>query len=99
MQDISSASVRRLQRVAATIPINLLLDREDSKTGHDAITVDFSLSGARVRTSLLLSPGETVQIVLWGNYGQAIPSRVVWVHGASVFGSLAGLEFVNPLPA
>jgi len=78
--------------------MSLLLDREDSKTRHEAFTVDFSRNGVQVRTSLGLSPGDTVNIVLWGNLEQIIPSRVVWVQRESVFGSLAGLEFLDTLP-
>jgi hypothetical protein len=94
MQVRSFAPVRRLQRVSATIPISLMLDREGPKTGHDAYTVDLSRTGARVRTTFVLSAGEMVGIVPWGDSGQAIPSRVVWVQRG--YGSvLAGLEFLD----
>jgi hypothetical protein len=98
MQVSSSASVRRLPRISGTIPISLLPKWDDSKTGLDAYTVDFSRIGARVRTTFVLFPGEIVGIVPWGDSGQAIPSRVVWVERSSV-GCLAGLEFLDALPA
>jgi hypothetical protein len=98
MEVVSSAHLRRSQRVSATIPISLLVESEDSKTEHDACTVDLSRNGVRVRTTFVLSPGEMVGIVALGDSGQAIPSRVVWVQRPeSGRGSLAGLEFLNPL--
>lgn len=99
MQGFSSASLRTLQRVSATIPISVFLKRDHSKTGHDAYTVDLTRKGARVRTTFVLSPGEVVGIIPWGDTGRAIPSRVVWVEQSSLAGSLAGLEFLEALPA
>jgi hypothetical protein len=99
MQDFPSASVRRLHRVSVTIPISLLVKSEDSETRHDAFTVDFSRRGARVRTTFLLSRGEMVGIIPWGDCGEAIRSRVVWVQRSSVFGALAGVEFLDTLSA
>ncbi len=99
MRDDFSIPSRGLRRLPATIPISLLLKREDSKTGHDAYTVDLTRKGARVRTTFVLSPGELVGIIPWGDAGKAIPSRVVWVQRSSVVGSLAGIEFLETLPA
>jgi hypothetical protein len=100
MQPISSVHVRRSRRVSATIPISLLVEREGPKTEHDAYTVDLSREGVRVRTTYVLGLGETVGIIPSGDYGQAIPTRVVWVQRpGSGRGSLAGLEFLNTLPA
>ncbi len=98
MKPDSSAHLRRTQRVSATIPISLLLQGKDSKTEHDAYTVDLSRKGVRVRTTFALLPGMMVGIVPTGDFGQAIPTRVVWVQrSGSVSGSLAGLEFLDPL--
>ena len=93
MRGFPSAPVPRLPRVSATIPISLLLQGENSKTEHDAYTVDISHKGARIRTVFVLSPGQMIGIVFAGDSGQAILSRVVWVKRSSVVGSLAGLEF------
>jgi len=71
------------------------VEREDSKTEHTAYTVDLSRHGARVRTTLVLFPGEMLGIVPWDDSREAIPSRVVWVERSSLRGSLAGLEFLN----
>ncbi|MBZ5670081.1 MAG: PilZ domain-containing protein [Acidobacteriia bacterium] len=100
MQTVSSAYLRRSERVSATIPISLLVKWEASQTEHDAYTVDLSREGVRVRTSFMLIPGDMVGIVPWGDSGQAIPTRVVWVQGpGSSRGFLAGLEFLNTPPA
>lgn len=99
METVSYAHLRRSERVSATIPISLLVEWEASKTEHDAYTVDFSREGARVRTTFMLFPGDMVRIVRWGDSGQAIPTRVVWVQRPeSGRGSLAGLEFLGTSP-
>ena len=100
MEPVSSAPLRRSERVSATIPISLLVEWEASKTEHDATTVDLSREGVRVRTTFMLFPGEMVRIARWGDSGQTVPARVVWVHRPeSGRGSLAGLEFLDALPA
>ena len=95
MEVFISAPARSFDRVSATIPISLFLEGEDSKMEHSAYTVDFSHDGVRVRTSLVLFPGEMLGIVAWGDSGKAIPCRVVWAERSSVSGSLAGLEFLG----
>ena len=97
MRASSSPSGRRVKRISATIPLSLVLEHEDSK--HDAYTVDISPNGARIRTDLVLSPGQMIGIVASGDSGQAIPSRVVWVERSTDVGSVAGLEFLGPWPA
>jgi hypothetical protein len=99
MPSVSSAHLRRSRRILGTIPISLSVEWEDPKTEHDAYTVDLSRRGVRVRTTFVLSPGEMVGIVPWGDSGPAIPTRVVWVQRpGSGRGSLAGLEFLDTLP-
>jgi hypothetical protein len=100
MHAVSSAQLRRSQRILATIPISLLVERHDSNMKHDAYTVDLSHEGVRVRTTFVLVLGEMVGIVPCGDSGKAIPTRVVWVRRpGSGRGSLAGLEFLDILPA
>jgi hypothetical protein len=73
------------------------MEGEDAKMEHDAYTVDLSRRGIRVRSTFVLFPGEIVGIVPWGDSGEAIPCRVVWVQRG--YTSLAGLEFLDTLPA
>jgi hypothetical protein len=72
--------------------MSLLLESEGSEIEHAAYTVDFSRGGARVRTTLVLYPGQLLGV---GYSGESIPSRVVWVERSSVHGTLAGLEFLE----
>jgi hypothetical protein len=98
MEPAPPALLRRAQRVSATIPVSLLIESGNSTTERDAYTVDLSRYGARIRTSHTLSPGEKIGIIPSGDSGQTIPGRVVWVQrGEFGRGSLAGLEFLNPL--
>jgi hypothetical protein len=72
--------------------MSLLRPSDNPKIEYDAYTVDLSRNGVRVRTTLVLYPGELLEI---GDSVQSIPSRVVWVERSSVHGSLAGLEFLE----
>ena len=99
MQNVSAPPVRRSRRLLATFPVSLFLDRDDSGTGIDAYTVDISRFGARIRTTFVLSPGETIGFAASEDSGPPTRSRVVWVQRASVAGSLAGVEFLEPFEA
>ena len=98
MQAISYSAKRRSERLPATIPISLYFQREDSKTDHDAWIVDISSNGARVRSTFVLFVGQTVGIVPLGDFGEAIPYRVVWVE-RSASGCLAGLALLETAQA
>ena len=98
MQVSSSVTERRLQRLSATIPISLLLTREDYTTEFEAYTVDISHSGVRVRTNFVLFPGDVIDMAPGTDSELALTSRVVWAQRSSLGGSLAGLEFLNTLP-
>jgi Tfp pilus assembly protein PilZ len=99
MSDIPLANLRRTEREPATLPISLVL-REGRQAKYEATTVDLSLGGASVQTSLELVPGEWVGIVPKGEFPFAIPSRVVWVRPKDAAGLfyLAGLQFLDTLP-
>ena len=90
---------RRSLRERETIPIRYAIASEDYRVEHEAITMDRSLHGLRIRTAVRLSCGETVVVLPLGGSQGATPARVVWVHGAeSSFEGAAGLEFLNSLP-
>jgi hypothetical protein len=66
---------------------------------HEAFTIDLSPQGAKVRTALVLLPGEAVGIITGGDSQHAIAARVVWTKRVGTDSwSLAGLEFVETLP-
>lgn len=90
----------RAERIPATVPIRLVVVSDDFSVEREASTVDLSVGGVRVRTPLTLLPGDTVGIISRGDYRQAIPARVVWTQRAGTDKySLAGLEFLESLPA
>jgi hypothetical protein len=99
MQTVPFAHLRRSQREAVTIPVTLVVRSEGSKVDHEAYTIDISLRGVCVRTALELVPGEQVGVVPKGEFPHAIPARVVWVRGEFGLWSVAGLEFLQTLPA
>ena len=100
MRDPFPAGRRRSQRIPATIPIWLVVESEGLKLELESSTVDLSFHGAKVRTPFVLLPGETVGIVTKGDIRHAISARVVWAQRAETdLWSLAGLEFLETLPA
>jgi PilZ domain len=87
---------RRSKRVHAQLPIKLLLDSLFAKYACEALTLDISQAGARVRANIPLSPGQAVRVVPNEGIDRAIPGRIVWVnrqfegtHGE------AGIEFLS----
>ena len=93
MSSVFNGAERRSPRVAARIPIRLLLNGDDSKPGQSAHTVDLSDRGVRIRTHSALSQGDIIRIDSWGGNGKSMPSRVVWVQPTPSGESMAGLEF------
>lgn len=86
---------RRSERLSATIPISLMLAREDYTTEFEAYTVDVSPKGVRVRTNFVLYPGDMIGMAPATGSEPALTSRVVWAQRSALGGSLAGLEFVT----
>jgi PilZ domain len=84
----------RAKRFAAQLPIKLLLDSRSRKSACDALTMDISPAGARVRAKVPLAPGQAVRVVPNEGIARAIPGRIVWVNRimASPNGE-AGIEF------
>jgi hypothetical protein len=100
MQTPTPSKVQRWERVPATIPVKLVLRAENFKSDPWANTLDLSLQGMKVQTSLFLVPGEWVGIVAKGEFPHAIPARVVWAHeDESNNWTVAGLEFIQTVDA
>jgi len=92
------ANLRRFERETAAIPVSLVLRPENYKVwrDHSATTIDISLSGVGVRTTLALVPGDWVGIVPKGEFPHAIPACVVWAREEeSTHWTIAGLHFLN----
>jgi hypothetical protein len=76
------------------------LKAETYKKDSAATTIDISLRGLSVRTSLALVPGEWVGVVAKGEFPQAIPARVVWAREEETSKwTFAGLEFLTTMEA
>lgn len=72
----------------------LLLESEGRTTCADGVTVDLSEGGARVRTGIRLTIGESIDLVVRAGADQVVRSDVAWVSrkGSEEFGE-AGLHF------
>jgi hypothetical protein len=91
----NSPHPRRLRRIPAQLPIKLVLGSLFTKSACDALTLDISQAGARVRATIPLSPGQAVQVVPSEGIRRPIPGRIVWVSRlfAGPQGE-AGIEFL-----
>jgi hypothetical protein len=71
------------------------LKADKLKSDTFTATIDVSLSGVGVRTTLALVPRQGVAIVIKGQFSQTIPARVIWVReDASSNSTIAGLKFL-----
>jgi PilZ domain len=92
----STPHPRRSRRIPAQLPVKLVLGSLLSKSACDALTLDISQAGARVRANVSLSPGQSVQVVPNEGLKRAIPGRIVWVSRlfSGPLGE-AGIEFLR----
>jgi c-di-GMP-binding flagellar brake protein YcgR len=96
MQTNTSVVPRRWERQVAETPIRLVLDPARFKTDNSAVTVDISVCGALVRTTLTPAPGDWVGVIPKSDFPHAIPARVVWVREDEYsHWTFAGLEFIE----
>ncbi|HXW15762.1 MAG TPA: PilZ domain-containing protein [Terriglobia bacterium] len=96
MQPNTAVIPRRWERQEAETPIRLVLDPAHFKSDNSAVTLDISIYGARVRTSLELAPGDWVGVIAKGDFPHAIPARVVWSREDEYsHWTFAGLEFID----
>ena len=90
---------RRCERLPARIRITLRVGSEGHAIERIASAVDLSTHGVRVRTNLVLSPGQTLDLFSRGGRMRPVPGRVVWVRTSeSNRPREAGLEFLDSLP-
>jgi len=91
---------RRWERETTDVPVKLVLKAERFREDSSARTLDMSLRGMKVHTSLELIPGEWVGVVPKGEFPHAIPARVVWVReDERTRWTVAGLEFLQDVQA
>ena len=87
---------RRCHRTPVKLLMILTVDVEGSPLSGSADSLDFSAIGARIRTTLGLSPGQSVNVLVPDKKSDEVSCRVVWV-GAQEGARQAGLEFLSRL--
>ena len=88
---------RREKRVPFTTRATLSTFSSTGNLVKDAATIDLSESGAKVRFSGQIEPGQTVELFL---SSRPEPCRVVWTApGIATKEIIVGLQFTSPLPA
>lgn len=88
---------RRSERTPTEQKIMLVTTPGAMPRNHEAVMVDVSDHGARVRTNVALKPGQSVELVNTQKGPSAsyvMRSQVVWMSKA---GGEAGLRFGEPL--
>ena len=97
---VADVNQRRWEREPADIPVKLVLKAERFREDNSARTIDMTLRGMKVQTSLELIPGDWVGIVPKGEFPHAIPARVVWSReDEKTRWTVAGLEFLQSVEA
>ena len=87
---------REWDRTQVELPVTLVIRPEGKCTFHDAIAVDLTSHGARVRSNLQLTPGEPVELITSDslpNVPYVVSSQVVWMSKSL---GEAGLRFLEP---
>jgi hypothetical protein len=91
---------RSFKRTPTIMPVTLLVETPGSRLDFDAVVVESSQQGIRVRVDTALTPGATVWVIPNTSSGYNERCRVVWIGKAGTDNEgEAGLEFVNPIPA
>jgi hypothetical protein len=97
METAQSPERREWERTLIEMPVTLLVESDRRNVCHDAVTVDLSPRGARVRGKIAVTAGTSIDLISRGDTPRVVPSRVVWVNltGPDRFGE-AGLQFLEP---
>ena len=80
MQTNSPPDLRRWEREPVAIPVRLVLKADKLKSDTSTATINVSLAGVGVQTTLALVPKQGVEIVIKAQFSQTIAARVVWVR-------------------
>lgn len=97
MERKQSAERRECERTLTETRVTLLVESDRRNVCHDAVTVDLSPRGARVRGKIGVMAGTSIDLITRGDTPRVVPSHVVWVNltGPDRFGE-AGLQFLEP---
>jgi len=91
----SPPDLRRWEREPVAIPVSLVLKADKFEPHTSTATINISLAGVGVRTTLALVQRQGVAIVIKGQFSRTIPARVVWVREEESSNStIAGLKFL-----
>lgn len=93
---LTDQEFRREKRVPFTTRASLAIVSSQGNVVKEAATIDLSESGARVRYTGHIQPGEAVELFL---STRPEPCRVVWTTpGKAPQELIVGLQFTSPLP-
>jgi hypothetical protein len=95
IETIAITDLRRWERQPAILPVSLVLESDEMKSDTFSATLDISMSGVAVQTTLALVPRQELGVVFEGQFTQTLRARVIWVRKDVVSNStIAGLKFL-----
>ena len=96
MTETTLINRRQYERTQIEKRIRLATAPKDMGSYHDAVTIDLTTHGARIRSNVTLTPGEAVEIIgeSAANFPYDVHSQVVWMSKAL---GEAGLRFIEPV--
>lgn len=95
MGESKSIDRRQYPRTLVEKPLTVLFEFAGRGAAREASTVDLSQGGARIRTDIELTPGQSVDI-LAKDAVNTVPSQVVWVSKSGPDGAREiGLQFLH----
>ena len=95
MRETNLRDHRQYPRMPVEKRLMVLFDFAGRGGAREASTVDLSRSGARIRTDIELTPGQSVDL-LAKNSVNTVPSQVVWVGNTGSDGVREiGLQFLH----
>jgi hypothetical protein len=98
LQTHTPSTSRRSERESRTIPISLVRRSQNFGKDDEAMTIDISMHGMRIRTALPLAAEEWVEVIATKEFPHTIPAQVVWAREEeSSHSTLAGIEFLPAL--
>ncbi len=97
---LTSHTPRRADRRPTQRAIILLIEDNHQSIEQPAESTDWSLQGLGLKTTLQLTPGQSVLVIPNEGPQFAVQTRVAWVGevGGDTEGR-AGLEFIQPAPS
>lgn len=93
--DTQSPERRRYPRTLVEKSLMVLFDFAGRGAAREALTVDLSQKGAKIRTDIELTPGQSVDLLAKDGVN-TVPTQVVWVGSSRPNGVRdIGLQFLH----